>query len=80
MKLYKLTQDVNDDWDTYDSCVVCAVDEEDAKTISPDGYETPIKQPEYTSWCTIKDVKVEYIGEAVEGLKRGVIVASFNAG
>ena len=36
MKLYLMTQDVVDDWDTYDSVVVSAKDEEDARTIHPD--------------------------------------------
>lgn len=35
MKLYLLEQDYNNDYDTYDSCVVAAVDEEDAKHIHP---------------------------------------------
>ena len=36
MKLYLMTQDVVDGWDTYDSVVVSAKDEEDARTIHPD--------------------------------------------
>jgi len=35
MKLYLLSQDVNDEWDTYDSCVVCAEDEDDARRVHP---------------------------------------------
>lgn len=36
MKIYKLTQSVNCDYDTYDSIVVVAEDEKDAITIHPD--------------------------------------------
>jgi len=37
MKLWLLSQDKNNDYDTYDSCVVVAENEEDAKSIHPDG-------------------------------------------
>jgi hypothetical protein len=34
-----------------------------------------------TDWVyDIKDVNVEYIGEAKEGMPKGVVVGSFNAG
>ena len=38
MNLYLLTQDVNNSYDTYDSAIVCADDEEDARFISPDTF------------------------------------------
>lgn len=37
MKLWLLSQDVNDEYDTYDSCVVVAITEDNAKQIHPDG-------------------------------------------
>jgi hypothetical protein len=37
LNLYLLSQSVNKDWDTYDSCVVAAENEDDAKSIHPDG-------------------------------------------
>ena len=76
MKLFRLSQDVNFDYETYDSAVVCAIDETDALTIDPPNDDNN----DVDCWCDIKDVKVEYIGEAIEGLKRGCIVASYNAG
>ena len=92
MKLYKIYQEVNNDYDTYDSAIVCADNEEEAKTICPDtdyiwksgnwvytDDETMIAR-DFLSWCDIKDVKVEYIGEAREGLEKGVVLYSFNAG
>ena len=80
MKLFKLTQDVNNDYDTYDSIIVCAEDEDDAKTIDPNGDVCKEVCEPYSSWCGQKDVQVKYIGEAYSLLGRGVILASFNAG
>ena len=37
LKLYLLFQSANSCWDTYDSCLVCAKNEEYAKMITPDG-------------------------------------------
>ena len=101
MKIYKISQNVNNNYDTYDSAIVCAENEEEAKTISPDNfypYDEKTKtfhwwtnqgtkneqyEPENicNSWCSrIEQVDVEYIGEAKKGMKKGVILASFNAG
>ena len=80
MNLYKLSQDENNDWDTFDSCVVCAKNEDDAKTIHPYNKEF-IEKERWNSWASTKDkVKCELIGVAEDGIKRGVIVSSFNAG
>ena len=97
MKIYKIWQNVNNDFDTYDSAIVCAENEEEAKKICPNKYYQfvdgiciwkPLDNPEQenkndicSSWATnIKDVMVEYIGETKQGLRKGVICASFNAG
>lgn len=78
MKLYKLSQDVNTGYDTYDSMVVCAKDAYEAKNIHP--YEYP-NAWESGVWGNSPDqVTVEYIGEAAEDLAVGVVCASFNAG
>jgi len=74
MKLYLLSQDVNPGYDTYDSCVVAAMDEDSARVISPSAYSSE------TSWCNPADVNVECIGIANDGTVEGVICASFNAG
>ena len=81
MKLYLLSQNDNTDYDTYDSCVVCAENEEDAKTIAPNGniYFLPTKQ--YSDWALSKEtILCEEIGEANKSQVRGVIISSFNAG
>ena len=82
MKLWKIWQDVHSDWDTYDSAVVVAETEEQAKLVHPGNYEVWDGTDEtYSSWCASKDVHAEYIGEAKEGMKdRSVVCVSFNAG
>jgi len=40
MKLYKLSQDLNNNYDTYDSCVVCAENEDEARMIHPSEFVT----------------------------------------
>ena len=83
MKLYKISQDVNEGYDTYDSAVVAAPDIETARKMSPlgnDGEEYKIEPIWCEPWCLSEFVTVEYLGEATEGIKQGVICASFNAG
>ena len=102
MKIYKLSQKENDDYDTYDSCIVIAENENDARRIHPSKHidnifydeikkefwtnyskseELYLFEDEYGTWTNeIDKIKVEYIGEAKKGLKKGVLLASFNAG
>lgn len=89
MKLYLISQNENSGYDTYDSAVVAAPDEEMARNISPlrgewegknlfmDWNEANI----FSEWATRpENVNVKYIGEAIEGTKIGVILSSYNAG
>lgn len=97
MKLYKVSQNINNGYDTYDSIIVCAENEEDARLIHPYERVTHYKNGEW--YCTrcippydeyihtnyewineLYKLKVEYIGEAAETMKKGVVLASFNAG
>jgi hypothetical protein len=75
MYVYKISQDVNDDYDTYDSAVVVAESEDAARRMHP-------SQDDWCSWewCDVTEVKVELIGAANENQKPGVICASYNAG
>ena len=76
MKLYKISQNKNNQYDTYDAFVVCAENEDKAKLIRLEDADTSCGV-----WVkNIKDVKVEYLGEAREGLEEGEILGSFNAG
>ena len=80
MNLYLLSQTVNDDYDTYDSCVVAALSEDDARTIHP--YDSPYKDESWdaSTWASPNDVMVAFVGVADSSIARGVICASFNAG
>jgi hypothetical protein len=102
MKIYRISQNINDGYDTYDSAVVAADNEEDARNIHPSQFVThfrgdkwygtysspPIEEYETENdvtrcWVLREDldtIKVEYLGEATDTVKRGVILASFNAG
>lgn len=78
MNLYLLSQTTTTGYDTTDSVVVAAKSPKDARKIHPtktDWDETP-----GYSWARPADVDVEYIGKAGRDIKRGVILASFNAG
>lgn len=101
MNLYKLSQTINEDYDTYDSAIVCAENEEEARHIHPSEFVTHYKDGKwygtyavapyseyetencFRSWVKFEDldqVKVELIGEAEANIKKGVVLASFNAG
>lgn len=43
MKIYRLSQTLNNDYDTYDSCIVCAENEDEARKIHPSEYVTHYK-------------------------------------
>ena len=88
MNLYLISQNVNNDYDTFDSAIVCADTEDDARMIHPkenDEYD-PIKSWDgecgeiWDSWCAAKDVQVKIIGAAANNLKKGVVLASYDAG
>ena len=81
MKLWRISQTVNNDCDTYDSAIVAATTEDDAKNMRPNATEfTDEEHPFFSSWCELKDVEVEYLGNAAKHIKRGVILASYRAG
>lgn len=83
MKLFLIWQDVNDDWDTHDSAVVVAPDEETARNMDPANGLPVDWNCDWISrrWVSNPDdVQVDYLGEAADGLESCVICASFNAG
>ena len=75
MKLYLISQEVNNNYDTFDRFVVCAENEEKAKLVHElDNYP-------FGAWVrNVDDITVEYIGEARDGMGEGEILGSFNAG
>jgi hypothetical protein len=87
MNLYKLEQDWNSGYDTYDSAVVAAESSDDARTIHPAGDgEVTTEYPKENrwwlngSWAPLSEIRATLIGVAEAAIERGVIVASYNAG
>ena len=88
MNLYRLSQTVNDDYDTYDSVIVCAASPKAAIKIRPccvrhkEKFARCSCDPcEHYTWVNNdEDIYVEYLGKAKQGMKGGIVLASFNAG
>lgn len=81
MKLFLIEQTQNDDYDTYDSAVVAAHDEETARQMHPGTGNQIDWGKTYSSWCSKPEqVKVRCIGDAADDVPHGVVCASFNAG
>lgn len=81
--LYLISQDVNEDWDTYDSAVVAAQSVEEARKIHPENSHcNPRRVSGFLekSWCDPSHVKVTLIGERTKYPAGTVVIASFNAG
>lgn len=94
MKLYLLSQEVVTGYDTYESMVVAALSEEDARTIHPDPSISCIIDGEWANpneedselwrrdfWVPadqIDKIDVMYLGDT--NLERGVLCASFKGG
>lgn len=88
MKLWLLSQGDHNGYDTFDSMVVAAETEQEARLIHPtetwvftkeiQGYD--YWKNDFTWASSPESVEVKLIGEAVEGTAKGIILASFNAG
>jgi hypothetical protein len=87
LKLYLLEQSVNQEYDTYDSIVVIAENEDRARNMTP--YEDRFLDSEdykntwSGSWVSYKDadkIKVTYLGDAKPGSTESIVITSFNAG
>lgn len=93
MNLYLISQNINDGYDTFDSAVVAAESEEQARHTSPDLYrkwnkdvgawafmcsDGEEKIARFSSWVHPEHVIVELIGTTNK--PAGLILASFNAG
>lgn len=79
LKIYKLTQNANSGYDTYDGCVVIAENEELARSMNPDPFESN-RYSKFKTWCQPKDVDVEFLGYAKENENPRIVCSSFNAG
>ena len=81
MKLFLLTQFQETGYDTYESAVVVAPDEETARQMNPEDGEQMEWGAEYGTWCNRpEDVTVRYLGEAADDAEYGILCASFHAG
>jgi hypothetical protein len=81
LNLYLISQNENNDYDTYDSAVVAAPDENAARLIHPETGR-PAEAADW-SWTWTSDpskVNVKLIGQALDGTKIGAICSSYNAG
>ena len=96
MKIYLVSQDENDSYDTFDSFICYANNEDEARTMSPREehfckWDDKLKKHTRCDWfdpecyndewaSSLDNVKVEYLGEASSKLEPAVILASYNAG
>lgn len=80
MNIYLITQDAVREYDIYDSAVVGAETELEARMVHPGGGS--LRDDQYfKAWpSNPKDVRAELIGVAFDGQLRGVVCASYNAG
>jgi hypothetical protein len=84
MKLFRLHQNINTGYDTYDSAVVVADSAEEAQKIHPNGgsgdfslYDSWVSRPDLVTLTYLGDV----VGEPDDDIYPGAIIcASFNAG
>ena len=92
MKIFLIDRGVFD-YDTYDSVIVCAENEEDAKKIHPnkavflknDEWVSIIGKTHYRNYEWVEYnhtflLTVTYLGEATKDMKSGIILSSYNAG
>jgi len=77
MNIYFLSQSDNTGYDTYDSCVVYAESEDEARQIHPSSYGGFSSR----TWASCpENVEVDYLGTDAKVTRAGLILASFNAG
>jgi len=78
--LYLVSQTANDNYDTYDSFVVCATSEEEARSFHPSG--AAAWNDRYPTWCAFPNEAVAtFIGIAHPKFNVGdVVITSYNAG
>jgi len=89
MNIYKIWQELDCGYGKFDSAVVAAENEDDAKSIHPDGSDEivpsdlgldPYGHEKYTDWAVLRDIRVKFLGVADISIPRGVIVSSNTGG
>ena len=79
MNLYLLTQTEVTGYDTFDSIVVCAPNEDVARNMDPFSGEPC----DWTNYCWAMrpaSITVTLLGVALPSVKQGIVCSSFNAG
>jgi len=80
MNLWLISQTDVKGWDTFDSAVVAAETEEEAKLMYP-GNGDDIRNESGEFWTKRPElVTAILIGNATNGIEKGVVCASFHAG
>ena len=82
-KLFLISQDVNNNYETYDSAVVCATSTKEAQAMFPFEETLHHTHNDYyrkVEWAPIADVKVKFIGTTDKYKPGDVVIASYNAG
>lgn len=72
MNIYKVSQNENTDYDTYDSFVCYAATLHQARSMSPDGNRA--------TWCSPDKTEAVYLGSNKYVTEAIIILTSFNAG
>jgi len=83
MKLFLISQTENNNYDTYDSAVVCAPDADTARRMTPRLNAKDVMNTDWNDrcWCSsVRHVRATYLGEARDGMPLGAVCSSFNAG
>ena len=83
MNIYLISQAYNKGYDTYDSAIVVARSEEEARSIHPESKNyRPNDNTHCETWCSSEHVRVTLIGTLtnLEYEAGMVISSSFNAG
>lgn len=80
MLIWKISQDVNNGYDTFSEAVVIAATEEAARRTHPRGTQLDDDDLPLYEWASPENVKVELIGVATGTAKPGVVTASYHAG
>ncbi len=83
MNLYRLSQNINRGYDTFDSAIVAAENELLARYVHPGAPLMEWDRNIRGTWVSLDDLEeidVELIGAAAPGIEYGVVLASYNAG
>lgn len=92
VNIYKILRNKKVAWDAFESAVVAARSEDEARRIHPDGLHTwngdswnkverthdSLEQSRWAmeSWNRPGRIKIEYIGKAREGIPSGAVIVS----